>query len=64
MSLPIVPKCPACNRAGGAINAKTHCPSQQCSWNICVCGTTYDRKRGSGFGQNPKPVHYPAKGKP
>jgi hypothetical protein len=54
------PTCPSCFRPGGALTAKPHCASENCSWNICDCKTTYDRKTLAGFGNNPKPVHYPA----
>jgi hypothetical protein len=41
--------CPSCNGLA-AIASKVHCPSKSCTWNTCRCGTTYDRKKGTHYG--------------
>lgn len=56
----LTPTCPSCFRPGGALTAKIHCKSETCTWNICNCGATYDRKTLAGFANTPKPVHFPA----
>jgi hypothetical protein len=60
----MTPKCPACDKPGGALTADPHCKSKTCNWNKCKCGVTYDRKTGAGFVEEPEAIHYPPAGKP
>lgn len=42
--------CPNCDKKIGALTARPHCTSKECTWTKCSCGATVDRNTGRSFG--------------